>query len=217
MIKKPNFVAVLACMGLGIFVAPSASAACWEIKNGTQITYIESSSRSTPPVSGAKKVSSSRCSAPAPKVKVPAKATQGPPIAGKLVFTQHYGEEWSRNPTEQLHTGVDIDARGGTEVVAVLPGKVVAVKAYSNKTDGSYVIVQNDDGTYSGYIHVNPAVSRNDRVEKGQKVGAVYSDHLHLNLCKQESGCHHGAFPSPTFSGTKSLSEMNKYYIKPRL
>lgn len=209
----------LMCIGLGLSVVPSASAACWEIKNGKQLTYVETSSGSTPPVSGAKKVSSSRCASPlpatTPRVKAAAKVTQGPPMAGKLIITQQYGEDWSRNPSEQLHTGVDLAAPEGTEVLAVLPGKVVAVKAYSNKTDGSYVIVQNDDGSFSGYIHVNPSVSRADRVEKGQKVGSVYLDHLHLNLCHQERGCHHGAFPSPSFPGAKSLTEMNNYYIKP--
>lgn len=142
---------------------------------------------------------------------------QGPNKAGhpliNFVVTQGFGDLWSEN-SKLLHTGVDLAAPKGNFVFAVKGGKVVKTGSLGSSSSGmnwgQYVIVQNDDGTASGYLHVAPLVTKG-AVSVGDRIGTVYRDHLHLNLCRSAKGCQHGAFPNPTFPS----GSLRDYYRRP--
>lgn len=105
------------------------------------------------------------------------------------------GRKW--NPPN--HYGVDFPRPGGTAVGAVAAGTVVRV-AYSNCL-GNYVVVKHShDGKFSGYSHLSSrSVSVNQRVSKGQKIGAVGTtgtcstgNHLHLTMSTTADGFMQG-------------------------
>ena len=119
--------------------------------------------------------------------------------------------DWSQN-SSQAHTGIDLSAARGNRVFSVKQGVVYKVGSLGGKW-GRYVVIFNRDGTSNGYLHVDPEVVEGARVQRGQEIGTIYRDHLHLNQCKSADGCQHGAFPNPTFP-TGSKSDVGKYYVR---
>lgn len=138
----------------------------------------------------------------------------GSPLVSFQPPTQEFGVDWIRN-TAQAHTGIDLAAPKGSKVYSVKEGVVYKVGDLGG-SDGGYVVVFNRDGTTNGYLHVNAAVSRRQRVAIGQEIGTIFKDHLHLNQCKQADGCQHGAFPNPTFPN-QPKANLTKYYVRPRI
>lgn len=93
----------------------------------------------------------------------------------------------SRLDENKFHTGIDIVAEKGTEVMAVAEGKVVSINA--NEEQGLYVIIKQTDSFYSLYGQLsNVLVSVNDMVSAGMVVGKVGSSgastgaHLHFSV-----------------------------------
>jgi murein DD-endopeptidase MepM/ murein hydrolase activator NlpD len=137
----------------------------------------------------------------------------GSPLVSYQAVTQEFGVPWSANPA-QVHTGVDLATPKGNLVYAVKDSEIVKVGSLGGDW-GQYIIAENQDGTYSGYLHVVPYESSGN-VVRGEPIGTIYKDHLHFNSCKQLAGCQHGAFPSPTYPNM-AVSEVTKYYTKPFL
>ncbi len=83
------------------------------------------------------------------------------------------------------HTGIDIDASGGTEVLAAADGTVTL--AGPNGDYGNCVIIDHGNGNSTLYSHMSVVdVSVGDTVAQGQAVGLVGStgvstgDHIHF-------------------------------------
>ena len=86
-------------------------------------------------------------------------------------ITASFGER--NRPDESIfHTGIDIAAETGTEVVAVAEGKVVTVSA--SEELGHYIIIKHTDSYYSLYGHLSKTlVSKNESVSAGSVIGNV--------------------------------------------
>ncbi len=98
------------------------------------------------------------------------------------VLTSPFGSRWGRQ-----HTGIDIGAQQGTDVVAAKSGLVI----YSGWADGYgyYIILDHGDGLKTAYGHCSTLfVNEGDYVLKGQKIAGVGSTgnstgpHLHFEV-----------------------------------
>jgi hypothetical protein len=137
-----------------------------------------------------------------------------PLVGGSL--TQGFDVPWSAN-SRQRHTGFDISSPRGTTVFAIKDGAVVRSGWLGRDSEGQdygyYAVVRNDDGTYTGYLHIRDLSGRaSNRVRARTGFAAVFRDHLHLNDCRQEAGCQHGAFPNPTWPSGRNVRD---YYRAP--
>lgn len=103
-------------------------------------------------------------------------------IPAQGVLTSPFGSRWGRQ-----HTGIDIGAQQGADIVAAKSGRVI----YSGWADGYgyYVILDHGDGLETAYGHCSALfVNENDDVLKGQKIAAVGSTgnstgpHLHFEV-----------------------------------
>jgi murein DD-endopeptidase MepM/ murein hydrolase activator NlpD len=136
----------------------------------------------------------------------------GYPLASGTI-TQGFDVPWSVNP-QQRHTGLDIAAKRGTAVWVMKSGTIVNTGSLGGEW-GNYIVVQEDAGTVSGYLHLEllPYTKIGQRVTARTPLAKVFKDHLHINSCLQVAGCQHGAFPNPTFGrGTVGM-----YYRRPPL
>ncbi|WP_331487846.1 peptidoglycan DD-metalloendopeptidase family protein [Luteimonas endophytica] len=85
----------------------------------------------------------------------------------------------------RLHNGTDFRAPVGAEIRSTQPGEVVSIA--SGGSGGNQIMVQNNDGSLSGYAHTAPAegVSKGTRVEAGYPIGSsdgsgrITGPHLH--------------------------------------
>lgn len=101
------------------------------------------------------------------------------------------------NHTTDFHSGVDLDAPDGSEVVSIGDGEVVQV-ALNNGTLGNTVYIKHSiDGViyYSVYAHLlnnSIVVSEGQTVKAKQKIGIIGNSgrvtgtHLHLSLMTPE-------------------------------
>ena len=87
----------------------------------------------------------------------------------------------------QHHTGIDIPAPSGTDILAAKSG-VVTTSTYNNSY-GNYVVVSHSDGTSTLYAHmVRRNCSKGDTVSQGQVIGYVGTtgsstgNHLHFEV-----------------------------------
>jgi Peptidase family M23 len=153
-----------------------------------------------------------------------AQINQGPVKPGQpliaTTISQGYAVPWVHD-TSLLHVGLDLAAPRGDRVFAVKAGKIVKDGQLGRDKAGvdwgAYLIVQNDDGSFSGYLHVNP-ILKSGSVAKGQQIATVFRDHLHLNDCLQLKGCQRGAFTNPDYpKGKFENSDIGKFYRKPKL
>lgn len=85
------------------------------------------------------------------------------------------------------HTGVDIAARGGSNILAAKSG-IVLISAY-NSSYGNYVVVDHGGGQTTLYAHMSKRlVSEKQSVKQGQTLGLVGStgsstgNHLHFEV-----------------------------------
>ena len=111
-----------------------------------------------------------------------------PAPAGKYI-TSYYG--YRTHPiTGQwaLHTGIDIGAAGGTNILSAEDGMVVTV-IYGSTGYGYYVIVYHGDGYYTLYAHCSKIlVKEGDQVKRGQVIalvgttGSSTGNHLHFEV-----------------------------------
>lgn len=93
---------------------------------------------------------------------------------------------------EKFHNGVDIALMEGTEIKACSSGKVV--KSYYSASAGNYIIIEDERGYTSHYMHLEERyVKEGDEVIHGMVVGTVGNTgnstgaHLHLGI-QNESG-----------------------------
>ena len=112
------------------------------------------------------------------------------PVAGEI--TSGFG--WRTHPVHndlRYHTGVDIGAPEGTEVVAVRPGTVV--ETGHDDTWGNYVVVRHDPEISTFYAHLATIVVVADQqLDRGRMVGTVgrtgtvSEAHLHFELREKD-------------------------------
>lgn len=86
-----------------------------------------------------------------------------------------------------FHTGLDIAAKQGTDIVCFAAGKVI--DAGKNATYGNYLLIEHADGYRSFYGHNSKLlVKKGQKVSKGQKIARVGSTgmstgpHLHFEV-----------------------------------
>ncbi len=117
------------------------------------------------------------------------------------------------------HRGVDFPAPTGTPIRAIASG-VVHTLPYSGCL-GNIVVIQHDDGLFSGYAHMrdSAAVGGGARVSRGDVIGYVgatgrYPDcvtgpHLHLTLGSSVSSISSGATIDPVVHIRANEAEVN--------
>lgn len=112
-----------------------------------------------------------------------------PPLKGKLHITSGFGKR--RNPfgkkKTEHHNGLDISAKAGTPIYAMLPGEVAHI-GYDPRS-GNYIKLRHGNFTVS-YCHLirKPDIPIGSKVLPGQPVAHVGSTgrstgpHLHITL-----------------------------------
>lgn len=87
----------------------------------------------------------------------------------------------------KMHTGMDIGARSGTDIVAAASGTVIMAKYYGGY--GNCIIIDHGGGMSTLYAHMSAYVAKNgDYVAAGQVIGKVGSTgnstgpHLHFEV-----------------------------------
>ncbi len=95
----------------------------------------------------------------------------------------------------KMHTGLDIPAPAGTDVLASADGTVHQVNRGYNGGWGNQVIIQHEDGNFSTYNHLsNIQVMPGQEVIMGQDIGGVGTtgvstgNHLHYELRADTNG-----------------------------
>ncbi len=112
-----------------------------------------------------------------------------PPLKGKLHITSKFGQR--RNPfgkkSSEFHSGIDLSAKAGTPIYAMLPGEVAYI-GYDSRS-GNYIKLRHGNFTVS-YCHLirKPNIPIGSKVFPGQPVAHVGStgrssgSHLHITL-----------------------------------
>lgn len=112
-----------------------------------------------------------------------------PPLKGKLYITSGFGKR--RNPfgkkMSEHHNGLDLSAKAGTPIYAMLPGEVAHI-GYDSRS-GNYIKLRHGNFTVS-YCHLirKPNIPVGSKVFPGQPVAHVGSTgrstgpHLHITL-----------------------------------
>lgn len=112
-----------------------------------------------------------------------------PPLKGKLHITSRFGQR--RNPfgkkSSEFHSGIDLSAKTGTPIYAMLPGEVAHI-GYDSRS-GNYIKLRHGSFTVS-YCHLirKPSIPIGSKVLPGQPVAHVGSTgrstgpHLHITL-----------------------------------
>lgn len=112
-----------------------------------------------------------------------------PPLKGKLHITSRFGQR--RNPfgkkMSEHHNGLDLSAKAGTPIYAMLPGEVVHI-GYDSRS-GNYIKLRHGNFTVS-YCHLirKPNIPIGSKLLPGQPVAHVGSTgrstgpHLHITL-----------------------------------
>lgn len=112
-----------------------------------------------------------------------------PPLKGTLHITSKFGQR--RNPfgkkSSEFHSGIDLSAKAGTPIYAMLPGEVAHI-GYDPRS-GNYIKLCHGNFTVS-YCHLirKPTIPIGSKVFPGQPVAHVGSTgrstgpHLHITL-----------------------------------
>ena len=115
------------------------------------------------------------------------------PVPAAPGITQHYGNEISYQ-TCGFHTGLDIGAADGTDIVASATGTVVHVGPmwYAGESQGRgpyAIIIDHGDGVFSTYGHNSESlVEQGDCVSEGQTIALIgnlgysFGPHLHFEV-----------------------------------
>lgn len=109
------------------------------------------------------------------------------PLVGTAELTLDFGSKQTPVGTTIYHSGIDLAAESGDDILAAIDGKVTAV-GYDNDK-GYYVVIANDAGFEVEYNHCKDVyVESGDTVEAGQVVASVGSTgsatgaHLHFEV-----------------------------------
>jgi murein DD-endopeptidase MepM/ murein hydrolase activator NlpD len=124
---------------------------------------------------------------------------------------------------------LDFKMRKGTKICAARNGVVVATREDSKKggykdkylSEGNYIIIKHEDGTYGNYWHLNyngALVNKGDTVLQGQVIGLSgntgYSafPHLHFEVTSEYTvGQNQMATRFKTKKGIKFLKPLHRY------
>jgi len=116
------------------------------------------------------------------------------PVANGLL-ARAYSKEidpvmWKTNGSYRTNLGIDIQAKIGEPVVAVMDGKVTKVGTDVDNQKGKMVIVDHGNGFITKYSNLdeNILVKENDKVTQKQQIGAV--GNTSLNSYKEDYGTH---------------------------
>lgn len=120
------------------------------------------------------------------------------------------GVGWRVHPVygyRSCHTGVDISAPTGTEIIAARSGTVIRVESDLGGPYGNNTLIDHGNGLATFYAHQSGfAVEEGDRVSKGEVIGYVgstgYSTGSHLHFEVHINGVPHD--PLGWFGGTKT-------------
>ncbi len=113
------------------------------------------------------------------------------PTPSCTIITSAYGMRYDPiTRVRSKHTGVDIGARQGSNIVASNSGTVVT-SGWSSKGYGNYVVINHGGGMSTLYAHMSKRlVSKGQTVSKGDVIGLVGSTgystgpHLHFEILK---------------------------------
>ena len=97
------------------------------------------------------------------------------------------------NPSPEFHDGIDIRSRLGEPVYSVENGTVLSI--YHNPKGGDQVLIQNEDGSLSGYAHTGAlgTLQEGQKVRTGEQIGisngsGTTNSHLHYTYRLPEAG-----------------------------
>ncbi|MBS4785984.1 MAG: M23 family metallopeptidase [Clostridiales bacterium] len=109
-----------------------------------------------------------------------------PPVSGKI--TSAFG--YRTHPVTQeldFHTGLDIAAADGTDILAALPGEVTEV-GY-NSIYGNYIVLSHGENIRTRYCHCSEILAaegeklrEGDRIARVGSTGMVTGAHLHFEV-----------------------------------
>ena len=110
------------------------------------------------------------------------------PVPGYYTISSDYG--YRVHPLygyDEYHSGLDIPAPRGTEIIAAAGGTVAW--AYKSSSAGNWIGIDHGNGLYTVYMHMSRfAVSEGDTVNAGEVIGYVGStgwstgNHLHFSV-----------------------------------
>lgn len=126
------------------------------------------------------------------------------PVPGHTYISSPFGERTDPiNGNTSTHSGIDIPAPEGTEIISIMDGKVLSA-AWSGA--GGYTItIESLDGVYKfSYCHTDPdfIVEKGQKVQKGEVIGKVgpkyvegppnnpYKDSTGKTTNGSTTGCH---------------------------
>jgi len=111
----------------------------------------------------------------------------GLPLYDNRKISSRFGEIRKTGNEQITHLGTDFDAKKGVAVAAINAGVVIA--SYLDPIYGNSVFIDHGQGIYSLYLHLDKRmVGKEQKVEKGQKIGTVgetglaSAPHLHLSI-----------------------------------
>lgn len=111
------------------------------------------------------------------------------PIANTAITSNYGNRKHPLGGAWRFHHGIDIRAKYGTPIKAVLPGVVKTASYQGSK--GNTVIIQHDNGLETVYAHCSKfKVKRGQRVNQGEVIcyvgntGRVTGTHLHFEVLK---------------------------------
>ncbi len=109
------------------------------------------------------------------------------PLVGGAELSCDYGTRQTPIGTTLFHSGIDLIADSGDDILAAISGKVTSTGFDDDK--GNYIVIANDEGLEIEYNHCKEVyVESGDTVDAGQVVAAVGSTgsatgaHLHFEV-----------------------------------
>lgn len=112
------------------------------------------------------------------------------PVPSSRIITSPYGNRV--HPiygTVRFHSGIDIGASGGSDIIAAESGTVILASTGYNGGYGNYIIIDHGNGMTTRYAHCSALyVSVGQKVSRGQTIAAVGStgastgNHLHFEV-----------------------------------
>lgn len=112
------------------------------------------------------------------------------PVPSSRTITSPYGNRV--HPiygTVRFHSGIDIGAAGGNDIVAAESGTVILASTGYNGGYGNYIIIDHGNGMTTRYAHCSALyVSVGQKVSRGQTIAAIGStgastgNHLHFEV-----------------------------------
>ncbi len=115
------------------------------------------------------------------------------PIEGEIITNYDFIFD-PNSGAYRFHTGMDISADEGAEVVAAMGGTVESI-IYNDQLDGTNITIAHFNGLKVKYkfIDVNPELKIGDRIKQGEVIGTIsaacggemkFGDHLHFEISK---------------------------------